>query len=65
MHRHRLRAEIDPLHHLERLPTPAPHPFEQVENPRFMDLGFSGCASKLRSILEERNPERLTRHARA
>jgi hypothetical protein len=54
MHGHLLRAEIDPLDHVERLPIPAPHRFKQIGNPRFMDLRFSGGASEFRGTRNER-----------
>ncbi len=54
MHGHLISAEIDPPHHLERLPTPAPHPFEQIGNPRCMDLGVSGYTRDFRRAREER-----------
>ena len=62
MHGHFFGAKIDPLHHLQRLSTPAPHTFQQLGNPRLMDLGLSGQASELRSIREERN-DRLSNKA--
>lgn len=55
MQTHLLNAEIDPLHYVERLPLPPPYPFEQLGNLCFMDEGFSGYASELRSIGKERS----------
>ena len=53
MQTHLLGAEIDPLHNVERLPLPAPYPFEQLGNLCFMDEEFSRYASELRSIRKE------------
>ena len=55
MYGYLISAEIHPLHHLERLPTPASYSFEQIGNPRFMDLGFSRCAREFRRAREERD----------
>jgi len=62
VHGHFFGAKIDPLHHFQRLSTPAPHTLEQLGNSRLMDLGFSGQASEFRSIREERH-NRLSNEA--
>jgi hypothetical protein len=53
MQTHLLGAEIDPLHNVERLPLPAPYPFEQLGNLCFMDEGFSRYESEFGSIREK------------
>jgi len=39
MYTHLLRAELDPLPYIERLPLPSPYPFEQCGNLCFTDHG--------------------------
>ena len=53
MQTHFLRAEIDPLHYVERLPLPVLYSFEQFGNLCFMDLGFSRYPSEFRSIRKQ------------
>jgi hypothetical protein len=62
VHGYFLGAKIDPLHHLQRPSVPAPHALKQFGNPRRTDLGFSGQASELRAIREERH-DRLSNEA--
>ena len=49
------RTEIDPVHHVQWLPTRTLHTVEQVGNARLIDLGLAGQASELRLTCEERH----------